>query len=106
MEHTVELLGNSLQGTQKDMNANVVQVENLNEATNFITTGLTLNIEGQFVKTNQSGSMPSSILHAEMSKDLKDSEKIVDKQNDDGDEECEEVWCDNKMKWIRSLCSG
>lgn len=51
------------------MDADVVQVANIDEAPNIITAGMTTNIEGEFAKINQSGKMLSIIMCIEMPKD-------------------------------------
>lgn len=97
LEANVKFSDDRLQVTQEDMVANVVQVANIDEAPNIITAGMTSNIEGESMKINQSGAVPSILMSAEMLKDpLQDSTKIADNQNDVSDEECEEVWCDKE----------
>lgn len=112
LEVNVEVSDDSLQVTREVMDANVVQVVNVDEASNEgrggesersegeaakLTAGKTSNIEGGTVNPNESKMVLSIIMSVELPKiPLQDLGKIPDNQNGVSDEECEEFWCDKE----------
>ncbi|KAL5980765.1 hypothetical protein ACLOJK_028675 [Asimina triloba] len=64
---------------------------------NMEVPGMTSNIGGETVETNQFGQVPSILSNTEKPMDpLQDLVKRMENQKDINNEECEEVWCDKE----------
>ncbi|KAK2648879.1 hypothetical protein Ddye_016368 [Dipteronia dyeriana] len=98
--------GVRLQVTREEMNANVVQVENVDEVPNSITNGMTSNIEGESAKINQSGKVSSTISHAVMPKDpLEELVKRVENQKGVMMKNVKRFGVIKRVKWLRNFRS-
>lgn len=91
MEKTMELLGENLTVTEEETHVNVVQVGNIEGTSIDIHEGMAVNCAGDSTDIEKSRQGPNTLL-LESSKYIHQGfVKIMENQEDDSDEECEEV---------------